>query len=98
MYGVRCMDIGFIWDEDKYQEVQRKHRVQFYEVVAAWDDPHGYETPDPQGHEDRWMWIGKTPSGRILSVICSDEDAPLQRLITAFDAGQRYIDEYYKRN
>lgn len=92
------MDIGFVWDEDKYEEVRRKHNIQLYEVISIFDDPQRYENPDPQGHEDRWMLVGKTVDGRILSVICSDEDAPLQRLITAFEAGQRYIDEYYKRN
>jgi len=52
------MDIGFVWDENKYREVQEKHEVQFYEAVAAFDDPNGFEVPDPAGHEDRWMWIG----------------------------------------
>ena len=74
------MDIGFIWDEDKYQEVQRKHSVQFYEVVSAFDDPDVQVVPDPQGNEDRWMLVAKTFNGRILSIICSDEDAPLHRL------------------
>ena len=92
------MDIGFVWDEDKYNEVQSKHNVQFYEVISVFDDTQGYEIPDPQGHENRWMLVGKTVGGRILSVIYSDEDALLQRLITAFEAGQRYIDEYYKGN
>jgi uncharacterized DUF497 family protein len=47
------MDIGFVWDEDKYLQVQTEHDVQFYEVVAACHDPNGYEIPDPQGHNDR---------------------------------------------
>ena len=55
------MDVGFIWDEDKYREVERKHKVQFYEVVSALDDPEGYETLDPQGHEDR-MDVGRENS------------------------------------
>ena len=29
------MDIGFIWDADKYQEVQRKHNIQFYDWTLA---------------------------------------------------------------
>lgn len=92
------MDIGFIWDEDKYQEVQREHDVQFYEVVSAFDDLQGYYAPDPQGHQDRWMLVAKTFSGRILSIICSDEEAPLHRLITAFDAEGRFSDEYERRS
>ena len=74
------MDIGFIWDGNKYQEVQRKHNVQFYEVVSAFDDPNGYEIADPTGHEDRWMWVGKTGDNRVLAVVFSDEDLPIYRL------------------
>ena len=90
------MDIGFIWDEDKYKEVQSKHGVQFYEVVAAFDDPNGYEIADPRGHEDRWMRIG-IAGDRVLAIVFSEEDLPLYRLITAFDPERRLIDEYYRR-
>ena len=31
------MDIGFIWDEDKYQDIQKRYDIQFYEVVSAFD-------------------------------------------------------------
>ena len=91
------MDIGFIWDENKYQEVQRRHHVQVYEVVSAFDDPSGYEIADPAGHEDRRMWIGITTGGRVLAIVFSEEDLPIYRLITAFDAERRLRDEYYRR-
>lgn len=88
------MDIGFVWDEKKYKEVQKKHNVRFYEVVAAFDDPYGYEILDPQGHEDRWMYIGSTCDDRVLSIIFSEEELPIYRLITAYDAERRFVDEY----
>ena len=91
------MDIGFIWDEYKYQEVQKRHGVQFYEVVSAFYDLNGYEIADPSGHEDRWMWIGKTVDNRVLAIIFSEEDLPLYRLIAAFYAERRLVDEYYRR-
>ena len=91
------MDIGFIWDENKYQEVKRRHGVQFYEVVSAFDDPNGYDIPDPAGHEDRWMWVRITTGGRVLAIIFSQEDLQIYRLITAFDAGRRLRDEYDRR-
>ena len=91
------MDIGFVWDENKYREVQETHQVQFYEAVAAFDDPNGFEISDPAGHEDRWMWIGITAEDRMLVVIYSEEDVPLLRLITAFDAIGSLRDEYYRR-
>ena len=89
------MDIGFIWDADKYQEVQRKHNIQFYEAVAAFDDRNGYEDSDPAGHEDRWIRIGATSRGRVLAIIFSEEDLPLYRFITAFDAEGKWLDEYH---
>ena len=89
------MDIGFIWDADKYQEVQRKHNIQFYEAVAAFDDQNGYEDSDPAGHEDRWIRIGTTSRDRVLAIIFSEEDLPLYRFITAFDAEGKWLDEYH---
>lgn len=91
------MDIGFVWDENKYNRVRQKHRVQFHEVVSAFDDLNGYEVPDPERHEDRWMWIGRTAGDRVLAIITSDEDSPLHRLISAFDATGRFLNEYYSR-
>ena len=92
------MDIGFIWDIDKYQEVQRKHKVQFYEVVSAFDDPGGYDGPDPQGYPDRWMFIGKSVTNRILVVIYIPEDAEIHRLITAYEASQEIRNGYDRRS
>ena len=92
------MATGFVWDENKYQQVVAEHNVRFYEVVSAFDDPQGYEVPDPAGHADRWMWIGKTVHDRVLAVIYSEEDLPVYRLITAFDAEGRWLDAYTKRS
>lgn len=91
------MDIGFVWDESKYQLVIEKHNVRFYEVVSAFDDPRGYETLDLSGYEDRWIFVGQTHSGRILNVVYSEEDSPLYRIITSYDAEGRWLDEYYQR-
>jgi uncharacterized DUF497 family protein len=91
------MDIGYIWDETKYQITVKKHNVHFYEVVAAFDDSNGYEVPDPAEHRDRWLWVGRTPWDRVLIIIYSEEELPLYRVITAYDAERRWLDEYYQR-
>jgi uncharacterized DUF497 family protein len=49
------MDIGFVWDEKKYNQVVAEHDVRFYEVVSAFDDPSGFEEMSPVEHEVRWM-------------------------------------------
>ncbi len=89
------MDIGFVWDESKYRTVVSEHNVNFYEVVAAFDDPAGYEVPGLAENEDRWLWVGRTPWDRLLIVVYTEQDLPLYRIITAFDAEGRWIDEYY---
>lgn len=91
------MDIGFVWDETKYKAVVVEHEVQFYEVVAAFDDPNGYEVPDPAEHEDSWLRVGRTPWDRLLVIVYTEQDLPLYRVITAFDAEGRWIDEYYQQ-
>ena len=55
------MDVGFVWDEAKYRAVVEQHSVSFYEVVAAFDDPAGYEVEGDTTHEQRYLWVGKTP-------------------------------------
>ncbi len=37
------MDIGFVEDEEKYQQVVADHQVRFYEVVSAFADRNGKE-------------------------------------------------------
>ena len=91
------MDIGFVWEQSKYEKVIKDHRVRFYEVVAAFDDPNGYESQSIIEHEERWMWIGKTLDDRLLVIVYTDEDLPLYRIITAFDAEGKFQDEYYQR-
>ena len=50
-----------------------------------------------QFNMDRWVWIGATAAGWVLTVAYSDEDFPLYRLITAFDTDGSRLDEYYHR-
>jgi len=91
------MDIGFVWDETKYQAVRKTNNVQFYEVVSAFNGPNGFEAPDPSGYTDRWLWVGQTHENRVLSIIYSEEDLPLYRIITAFEAEGRWLHEYQRR-
>lgn len=88
------MDIGFVWDEDKYSKVTQDHNVIFWEVVSAFDDDHAYEQPDPY-HEDRMIMIAKTHSNRLLYIVYTDEEMPLYRIITAFDATGHWEDAYH---
>ena len=37
-------------------------------------------------HQDRYIAIGTTQMGRVLTIVFTEEDAPLVRIITAFEA------------
>ena len=87
-------DAGYVWDEDKYDLARREHDVGFSEVVSALEDPLALEELDPQGHWERHLLVGRAWSGRVLQVIYSDEDLPLVRIVTAFDANEHWRRSY----
>ncbi len=60
-------------------------------------DSYGYEVADPKGVEDRWLCVGKTPWNRIPTIIYSEEELPLYRINTAFDAEGKWLDGYFGR-
>lgn len=88
------MDIGYVWDEDKYRQVQNKHGVDFGEVVDVFEGSRTLYEEDLQGNPERVMAVGHTRSGRILQGIFTDEDAQLIRLVTAFDASKEWEYEF----
>lgn len=88
------MDIGYLWDEDKEARVRAEHGVELDEAIEAIADPnHSYHN-DPQGNWGRFLIVGKTRTGRLLQVIISDEELPIIRIITAYDAEKRWRQDY----
>ena len=92
------MDIGYVWDEDKYERVKVKHGVVFSEVVEVLERLDTLYESDPQGNPGRYMAVGEAPGGKTLQVIFSDEDAPLLRIITAFEASKEWRDEFRRQD
>lgn len=90
------MDTGYVWDEFKYARVQKEHDVNFDEVVAVFEDNDALYSPDPQGTPDRQMVVGRTRQARILQAVFTYEDAPLVRIITAFEASKDWKNEYIR--
>lgn len=88
------MDIGYVWDEVKYQLVQEKHGVTFAEVVDVMESLETSHEDDPQNNPGRYMAVGQTQQGRLLQVIYTDEESPLFRIVTAFPASKEWEDEF----
>lgn len=62
--------VEFEWDLTKEQLNIKKHGHSFSEAVEAFQDRKGVQLVDRahSDHEDRFYWIGKTSSGKILTV------------------------------
>lgn len=94
------MDFGYVWDEEKYALVQQDHGVDIVDVVTALEDTRSISDDDPQGNPGRYMIVGRC-SDRILQVICSEEDEddyPLIRIVTAFEANIHWRRAYEQQN
>jgi uncharacterized DUF497 family protein len=91
------MDTGYVWDEEKYKRVRTEHDVRFAEVVDAFEDPFALEELDPQGKWGRFLLVGQTPAGRVLQVMYSEEELPVVRLITAYEANEYWRGRYERR-
>jgi uncharacterized DUF497 family protein len=47
--------------------------------------------------ETKYKAVVKEHNVRLLSVVYTEQDLPLYRIITAFDAEGKWRDEYYQR-
>ena len=61
--------VEFEWDLAKDIENIRKHGVSFAEAVESFIDPQGFQLTDIKHSwsEKRWYWVGRLPSGRVLT-------------------------------
>jgi uncharacterized protein len=59
----------FEWDAEKARENLRKHKVNFAEACESFDDPKGFVMEDTvhSQREERFYWVGKSSSGKILT-------------------------------
>ncbi len=62
-------ELFFRWDERKSRANFKNHGVAFQEAATCWLDESAVETYDEK-HSDtevRWLMIGKSDAGRILT-------------------------------
>ena len=70
----------FEWDASKEADNLRKHGVSFAEAVESFFDPHGLLLVDEKhsGAEDRFYWVGKSSSGRVLTTRFTRRDTNIR--------------------
>lgn len=59
----------FEWDLTKEKENIEKHRCTFIEATECFSDPKGIQLVDAEHSktEERFYWVGKSRSGRLLT-------------------------------
>jgi uncharacterized DUF497 family protein len=82
--------LEFEWDAAKSRANRRKHGVEFEEAMTVFEDPSSLEIADPDHSvvEARYVLLGRSRSGRLLTVIHTDRGATI-RLIGARPASWR---------
>ncbi len=62
-------DMEFQWDPGKDKSNQRKHSIGFREAATVFEDVLSTTFPDPDhsDDEDRFLTVGMSVTGRILS-------------------------------
>ncbi len=80
----------FEWDESKAVRNFAKHGVSFEEAATVFGDPLSdtFDDPDHSADERRFIIIGTSENGRMLTVAHSDDGATV-RIISARELTRR---------
>jgi uncharacterized protein len=89
----------FIWDKEKAQQNEKKHKVTFDEAATVWTDPLALIADDPEHslNEHRQMIIGESFRYRLL-VVAYTERGETIRIISARSATKRERNFYAQEN
>jgi uncharacterized DUF497 family protein len=89
------MHIDVEWDFKKASSNLKKHGVGFEEAVSALLDPMAMAQEDSDSEqEQRWVLIGTSVQGRLLTVVYTMRNEERIRLISARRATRREAAQY----
>jgi len=89
--------MDFEWHREKATSNLKKHNVSFEEAATALLDPMALAQEDRTAdHEQRWVLVGKSDQGRLLTVIYTLRSDEQVRLISARKATRSEAYHYAK--
>ena len=91
-------EIKFIWDENKNQINQNKHKIAFEEAVSVFYDEMALvrDDPDHSQEEDRFIILGMSNRAKLLVVChCYRDSDTIIRIISARKATTAECKQYY---
>jgi uncharacterized protein len=72
------MALQFEWDAKKATENLRKHGIDFKEAKTVFNDPFAVTNPDPRFLEERYIDIGISAQGKLLTVVYTERQANIR--------------------
>ena len=88
-------DVTFRWDPEKARSNLRRHRVDFADATAVFEDPRARTRDDPHPRERRFVTLGLDALGRLLVVCWTSRDDDF-RIISARRATRAEMRQYDK--
>jgi uncharacterized protein len=91
----------FTWDTKKSIKVKEQHKVDFYKLEGAFDDPFSVDFIDEEHsteEETRYAIIGKTAEYGLIYLVYESISEDELRFITARKAENWMISLYQKSN
>ena len=89
--------VDFEWDPRKAASNSAKHRIEFADAVAVFEDELSLTIRDPgTADEDRWITLGMDALGRLLVVVYTWRDDTI-RIISARLATPREESHYEEK-
>lgn len=88
---------GFEWDQRKAAQKLKKG-VSFLEATETFDDLDSFEFPDEREDygEERWIIIGMTKKGRLLTVVYTEREERI-RIVTAWKSNRAERRRYHEQ-
>jgi len=77
----------FEWDLTKDRTNRRKHGIEFSVAEHVFSDPFAKLIHDQEVRgEERWLMIGRTPAGNLLSVVHTIRDSDSDEIVRIISA------------
>jgi len=87
--------VDYEWDEEKAAANLRKHGVDFADAALVLEDELALTLRDLHAEEERFVTLGKDPSGRLLVVVYTWRGERI-RLISAREMTSKERRQYEK--
>lgn len=89
------MHMDVEWDSDKASSNLKKHGIGFEEATSALLDPLALAQEDSDSEQEaRWILIGMSAKGRLLTVVYALRNEERIRLISARKATRKEAAHY----